>query len=218
MPSAIIIANGQWLEGAAVHTVLSHQDESFIICADGGANHAFKQGIRPDILIGDLDSVDDQVLQTYRQDQISILQYPPVKNETDLQLCLLFAAEKNFDSICILAGFGDEIDHQLANILLLSDPAFVDMNIYFAHGDQLLYLWRQGQHTLSGQPGERVSLIPIGADAVAVTTTGLLYPLVNENLIFGPARGMSNEMTGSEAQITFTQGLLVAVHTLKERA
>ena len=66
--------------------------------------------------------------------------------------------------------------------------------------------------TLSGEPGDRLSLIPLGGDAKGVKTQGLVYPLDGEVLTFGFARGVSNRLESGQAKITVGSGLLWSFH------
>jgi thiamine pyrophosphokinase len=66
---------------------------------------------------------------------------------------------------------------------------------------------------LEGAPGDLVSLFPFGVDAVGVTTTGLAYPLRDEPLRSGPARGLSNVRSGPQARVALRAGRLLIVET-----
>jgi len=63
-----------------------------------------------------------------------------------------------------------------------------------------------------GQLGDVVSLIPLGGDVEGIVTEGLLYPLRDEPLLSGPARGVSNVMTEPVARVTLRSGALLIVH------
>jgi thiamine pyrophosphokinase len=80
-------------------------------------------------------------------------------------------------------------------------------------GAQTAWLLRPPGGEIRGQVGDTVSLIPLAGDAVGITTFHLAYPLQAENLQFGAARGISNLMTGSAAQVSLREGLLMVVHT-----
>ena len=71
----------------------------------------------------------------------------------------------------------------------------------------------RGEHELMGNVGDTISLIPVAGDASGVTTHDLKYPLQDETLRFGPARGISNVITGSDPRIRLTNGRLLVVHT-----
>jgi thiamine pyrophosphokinase len=66
---------------------------------------------------------------------------------------------------------------------------------------------------LAGRPGDLVSLLPFGAAALGVTTDGLAYPLRDEPLRFGPARGLSNVRSGPLARVSLRSGRLLIVET-----
>jgi thiamine pyrophosphokinase len=76
-----------------------------------------------------------------------------------------------------------------------------------------MVLVQSGQRvSLKGQPGDLVSLLPLAGDASGVTTSGLAWELEGDRLRFGFSRGVSNEMTASEAGIEVEEGLLLVVH------
>ncbi|MGD8759030.1 MAG: hypothetical protein PVJ07_02125, partial [Anaerolineales bacterium] len=58
-----------------------------------------------------------------------------------------------------------------------------------------------------------LSLIPIAGAAVGISTQALAYPLDEDTLAFGPARGVSNVLTSRVARVVIRAGILLAVHT-----
>jgi thiamine pyrophosphokinase len=144
-----------------------------------------------------------------------LMRYRPDKDETDTELALLEAVALGARQITLLGALGGRIDHELANILLLTMPqlAGVDTRIY----DGRSYLSIVREHAIvRGGAGDLVSLIPLAGDAKGVITEGLLYPLRGETLRFGPARGVSNVLTGSEARVSLQSGQLLLVHTRQD--
>ena len=76
---------------------------------------------------------------------------------------------------------------------------------------------RDGQEVeLQGEPGDLVTLLPIGGDASGVTTKGLRYPLLGETLSFGRTRGLSNEVVHAPASVSLERGTLLVIETGKE--
>lgn len=61
----------------------------------------------------------------------------------------------------------------------------------------------------AGAPGDLVSLLPLCGDVEGVSTSGLRYPLHNETLFAGCARGVSNEFTAHQAEVSLRRGLLL---------
>lgn len=191
-----------------------------VVAADGGLRHLAILGRRPDVLIGDLDSLPDGVIVTEAAG--TVIRHPRDKNETDLELALLYATERYPNhEVVIMGGFGGRLDHMLANILLLAHPRLLGRSIRFVHERESAWLVSAappGETRIDGHPGDIVSLLPLGGDALVATTTGLRWPLHDERLAFGPARGVSNEMTGPIATVRLREGMVVCVHVEQQAA
>ena len=93
------------------------------------------------------------------------------KDETDLELALLYAVEQDADPIIILGALGGRLDQTLANILLLTIPALIGRDVRLIDGPQTAFVVRE-QATIHGKAGDTVSLIPLGGAASGVTTRG----------------------------------------------
>lgn len=183
-----------------------------VICADGGANHAEVFGVVPDVLIGDLDSVSPELRAMLEVRGTQVLAYPSNKDETDLELALLYTVEQGASEVVVLGALGGRIDHELGNFLLLAHPQLIGVDIRFVEGKQEISLIH-GCKTFCGTVGDLLSLLPIGGNVEGVTTQGLEYPLRDETLFFGPARGVSNVFTAEQPEVKVRSGLLLAVHT-----
>ena len=115
-------------------------------------------------------------------------------------------------SVILLGGLGARWDMTLANILLICEPAYADMDIHFLDGTQELFLLKQGENTaIHASPGDILSLIPLSEDVSGVTTDGLEYPLKDKSLQFGTPRGVSNVFLGHQAYVSIAHGLLLCI-------
>jgi len=209
---AVIVANGEMHIPPHISSLL--QVSTLIIAADGGVNKCKLLGIDPHIIIGDLDSIHPGELYAYRAKGIELIQYPPRKDETDLELALHYALNRGIKDIVILGGLGARWDMSIANILLLAHPGFDQLNIRLLDGSQELMLIRPGvKLTLPSVKGDTVSLIPLAGDALGITTYGLEYPLNNSDLKFGASRGVSNVAVLEPVEITLQGGLLFCIVT-----
>jgi thiamine pyrophosphokinase len=209
---ALIFANGKPKQGVMVRRALAEAEGARLIAADGGARIAWRFGLQPHTVIGDMDSLTEAELATLESQGASIQRYPPEKNETDLELALLYAAEQGATWIRVLGAIGGRFDQMLANVYLLALPALENADVALVARKQVIRLLRAGEHELVGKPGDTISLIPISGD-VRVSTQGMKYPLRDETLHFGPARGISNVMEGMKAHVSIAEGVLLAVHT-----
>lgn len=184
-----------------------------VIAADGGAVRALAQGIVPDLVIGDLDSLPARQQRALGARGCRFVVHPRAKDETDLELALAYAAEQGAQEIVILGALGGRLDHTLANLLLLALPQLAGRSVRLVDGPDMVLLLRGGERArLEGQAGDLVSLLPLGEDAGGITATGLAWPLECDRLRFAFSRGVSNEMTGTEATVRLDQGLLLVVH------
>lgn len=214
MQRFLIFANGEPNDGPMVQRALQQGQDAHIIAADGGARVAGYFGFTPHTLIGDMDSLSAVELAQLEAQAIDVRRYPAEKNETDLELCLSFAAQHDACWIRIIGGIGGRFDQVLANVLLMTMPQLAACDVELVAGSQTIRLLVAGQHRLYGDVGDTLSLIPLDGDARDIHTQGLQYPLSGETLHFGLARGVSNVFTTPEVEVTLASGVLLVVHTV----
>jgi len=211
---AIIFANGEFSHPGRVRALLRPDD--LVIAADGGTRHALDAGAPPDVVIGDLDSISPDERARVEAAGSQVIRFSPRKDETDLELALLHAARAGATEIVVLAALGGRLDQTIANLLLLALPELEGLDARIVEGPQTAFLIRAGSAgddavRIEGEPGDTLSLIPLGGDAVGVTAEGVEWPLHEDTLRFGPARGVSNVLTGDRARVGLRQGLLLCV-------
>jgi thiamine pyrophosphokinase len=210
MRRAIIIANGRMEKPPNLASYI--QASTLIIAVDGGIHNCISLGIRPNVIIGDFDSIESDDLTVYRDSGMNIIRYPTHKDETDLDLALRYAMNREVSEMIIIGGLGARWDMTIANILLIAHPMYTGVNIRLLDGSQELFLLTAGNHSVvKGQPGDTLSLIPLVGDVSGVITNGLEYPLSDETLQFGSSRGVSNVLILDQAHIFFRQGLLLCI-------
>lgn len=196
-----------------VRRAIEAAPDAWVIAADGGARQAKYFGLTVHTLIGDMDSVGLPDLERLSL-TAEVLRHPEEKDETDLELALLLAAERGARWVRVLAALGDRLDQTLGNIYLLALPALRGIDVRLVAGKQEAWLLREGQTAISGAAGDTISLVPLSAEARSVRTENLYYPLRGETLRFGPARGISNVMQSSQATVTLGEGILLVIHTI----
>lgn len=209
----VIFANGE-MDDPATTVARWVRTGDLVIAADGGAGHAIAAGLVPDHIIGDMDSLSESRQADLADRGVSFHRSPVEKDETDLELALIWAAERTeVREIIVLGAFGGRPDQALANLLLLALPALRGRQVLMVDGDWAVRLLNGGERlVLDGQRGERLSLIPLGGDAVGVRTAGLQFPLNDETLYFGPARGVSNCFAADRVTVTLREGRLWCFH------
>lgn len=207
---AVIFANGELNDRQ--QTLQWLDDEDLLIAADGGSRHYLALGLIPEIIIGDLDSLESDLLEKFETLGSRIVRHPARKDFTDLELALRFAAERGVEDILVFGALGARWDQTLANMLLPTHPDLASARIRLIDGRQEIRLIRPGERLqVQGSPGDTVSLIPLKEAVSGVSTHGLEYPLSDEGLDFGATRGVSNVLLGDQAEIFIRAGLLLCV-------
>ena len=213
---AVIVASGDVAPADARHLAAA----DLVIAADGGAATLDRLGRRPDRLVGDLDSADVALVERLAAAGTTIERHPADKEASDTELALAGAIEAGAAEVVILGALGGlRLDHELANILLLAGPASADRAVRLVRGPTTLRMvGDRGRLGLEGAVGDLVTLLPIGADALGVTTDGLRWELDGAKLALGPSRGLSNEVVRAPASVSVEEGRLLVVETSIERS
>jgi len=205
---ALIFANGEY---SHPERFPDKPGENLVIAADGGSRHCADLKLTPDFLIGDLDSTDPDLVEYWRSLGVIVLEYPQDKDQTDLELALLFAQEKKVEEILIYGALGGRLDMTLGNLILLAHPE-IHTPTKLIHGMEEIQLLRSGESlTIQGNPGDTVSLIPLHTTTSRVSTVGLKYGLNSESLEYGYTRGISNSLVADLAEIKLESGLMAVV-------
>jgi thiamine pyrophosphokinase len=207
---AIIVANGSVEENETYAQAV--QADDLIIAADGGALIAVRLGLQPHVVIGDMDSLPPEIRTELTERGCQFVSHSPRKDETDTELAIQYALRSGADEIVLLGAIGDRLDHTLANILLLAMPELERVRATIVTGDTQVWLLRGGYELeFGGTPGDIVTLLPLSQDAIGVSTVGLEWALHDDTLHLGPARGVSNVMTTTEARVRLREGCLLVL-------
>jgi thiamine pyrophosphokinase len=221
---ALILADGDPPGAAALGMAWPGWSDGIdlIVAADGGAAYAASLGLRAvDLWVGDGDSFSPADLEALREAGVPVELAAADKDESDTELAVLAAIDRGASRLTILGAFGGpRLDHALANVLLLGHPRLVDRSaVLLAPAVRVRLIRAPGPGggpaslSLSGRPGDLVSLLPFAGPASGVTTTGLQYALVDEALEVGPARGLSNVRLEKTATVSLKVGSLLVVET-----
>lgn len=205
-----VVLNGEF--GNPQRLIAMTQGADVVVAADGGASWLVQQGLTPDVVVGDMDSLDPKLASELEAHCTRLVRHSCAKDQTDAELALLEAVDLGARRITVLGALGGRVDHALANVHLLLMPQLSGVHTVLFDGTS--YLWVTRDRTeIRGVTGDTVSLIPLGGDATGVETDGLAYPLRGETLHCGAARGVSNILSEPIAHVTLRSGALLVVFT-----
>ena len=186
-----------------------------IIAADSGLRHLAALGLKPDILLGDMDSIDASLLQQAQAEGIQPQVYPSHKDETDTELAISVARMQGGDDarICLVGATGSRVDHTVANLHLLCRIA-----PYGEIWDGKSRLWiRQGPWEeevsipswFDPRRTTYVSFLPFGGPVQGVTLRGFEYPLTEYCMDVHAVIGTSNQLVEKSGRLSFQEGTLL---------
>ena len=214
----VVIISGGHIDDVFALDWMKKNTYDCIIAADSGMNFLYRNGIVPDIIAGDFDSVDDDSLDEFSSlPDIEMLRLNPVKDDTDTEFVIREAIRRGATEITLLGATGTRLDHVLANVYLLGIglEEGVSIEVIDAYNrirmiDSVLEISKEKQF------GDYVSILPVRGDAKGVTLEGMKYPLHDANVSCFSSLGVSNEIVVKKARISVKEGVLLVIESRDE--
>lgn len=206
-----IILNGDIKDYKVTKDIILKENYDYIICADGGANHIYNMELIPNYIIGDLDSIDNNIIKYYKECNVKFEKFPAKKNETDSEICIYLAQKLKAKKIHLMGALGGRIDHTIANINLLYYIKCKGIVPTIISEKEEMYIAMNEEIIINGEKGNVISVIPINGDAEGVTLNNLEYPLEDYYMKFSVPLGISNVMIDNTCNIKVDKGSLIIV-------
>lgn len=206
----IIVSGGRLVDSVFFQKKIAGMENHLVICCDGGARNFQYLGIKPDVIIGDMDSIDPAQLASYSDQGIKIIKYSANKDFTDTELALDYALDLNPDAIFIWGALGGRVDHTLANVFLLCKGQEKGINTYLIdeYGEAFVL---DKKAVFINEAGKTVSLLALSPRVTGITLKGFLYSLEKSTLKMGETRGVSNIINEDRASISVRSGKLLVI-------
>lgn len=196
---ALILAGGDEVDKNLLARYIKESD--FVIGADKGAETAYKYNFNIDLVVGDFDSIDPDILNEFKNKTI---RYPIEKDKTDLELALDILIEKKYTKIIILNALGSRLDHTLGNLFLLEK--FNNKNIRIIDNNSEAFLTKEDKIVLKNKENHILSIVPISEFIQIDTLAGVKYPLKNKTVNRGSTLCISNIINDKECLISISLG------------
>lgn len=179
--------------------------EDFVICADRGYTEAKKRGIKVSVIIGDFDSLTDEL-----PDDAEIVKLPPVKDDTDMMIAVKTAIERGFKEIDIYGATGGRLDHTFANIQTLAYAKKHSDALVRIIDEQNTMLMLKNEEMRFNKTARYISCFAY-TESVDVSNSGVKYPLEKAHLTPFFPLGVSNEILGESGTMKAENGILLIV-------
>jgi thiamine pyrophosphokinase len=209
---ALLICNGQMADALIITALAARAD--LVVCADGGANAAHALGLTPDLVIGDFDSIRDDVLAAYRATGVRCERLAR-QDDTDFEKALLALRARGVGEVDIVGATGGLLDHALGNLSILL--RYVGgMRVMLVDPDYRIDVITASAR-FSSVPDERISIVPLLASS-GVTLSGLRYALYDAWLSPGVLEGTCNQAMGDHFEVQLRDGVLMVFRALDPAA
>lgn len=189
-------------------------DKFFVICIDGGTNYAYEIGIIPNLIIGDMDSIEARSLRRYKELGIPFKEFPRDKDKTDFHLALEEMERLSIKEVSIYGIVGTRLDHTLSALGIIR--RFIRENrirfVKISLGIKSEGYISKEKIEIYGKKGEIVSLIPLTDTVKGVTTHNLKYKLDNTDIYLEDSLTVSNEIEESPCYIEVIDGVILVIH------
>lgn len=182
-------------------------EADLVIAADSGYDLAVETGIAVDVLVGDMDSIETEVIPRH----VVIERHPTDKDRTDLELALAKVIEDVPQRVVVVGGAGGRVDHEIASAALICSQRWrrIEEIDWVTERGWSHVVW--DRRLVHGDIGRIISLIPMGGPVTGIRTKGLLWELTDAKMPAGTTWGVSNSFTAPVADIRVGTGCLLAV-------
>jgi len=210
----VIIAGARIRDPEWLRRELAAAAPAALLCADGGARYARLLGATPALIVGDMDSLEEEPQRYFVERGVPFARYPVRKDETDTWLALERAIAMGAEEVAILGALGERLDHTLANIGLLLLGMAQGVRVTLRDEDCEIFAVNH-RATVTGEKGQIVSVFPLGGEARGVDLAGFEYPLTGA--VMTPSRpcGVSNRLAAPSGRIHVKEGCLLVIHYLR---
>lgn len=209
-----IFAGGELDEGFLL-PFMEQKRFDYIIAVDGALAFTHQYGILINCLVGDFDTINQSILDQYlNREDLYIEKHIPQKDETDTELAMGIAMNREPEEIVLFGGTGGRLDHFLGNLQILLQPMKAGISCV------MVDRWnRISLHNTSfcisreEQYGTYVSLIPLSEQVENLSLCGFQYPLSHVIMKQGNSLGISNEIKDEAGKVLFDRGILICVES-----
>ena len=200
-----------FLGGIPINPVqIGKLDYDIVIVADSGLHNALLMDVHPNIIVGDMDSINKDLLKKYEKDVMIFLDGPDDQDACDGEKSLRVAVRTGVKKIILVTAGGGRLDHQLAIFGMLFNPILRNIQVEVRWGNTQAFALQGPVGIYLDIPLKTiVGLIPFGGDARGVRTKGLKWALNGEDLRVYASRGVSNESSEETIGVSIVDGCLL---------
>lgn len=204
---AVLVAGGTIDEEKLQETL---KDRIYVAAADSGADTLKKLSLKPDLLIGDFDSISQDTLVAYKQGGLECLSFSPEKDASDSELALSILKDRGYDEIEFFGALGGRWDHSLSNLFLIYRLFQEGVRVYLRGDCDVRVLT---QTNVIEKSSRYFSLFRISPENTVISIRGAKYNIDREELPWASSLGLSNEWKDDVVEITVHEGAVLFIES-----
>lgn len=211
----VVIISGGHINDAFAVEWLEKKEYDCMIAADSGMDFLHRNGLVPDIIAGDFDSVKSESLAYFQGlNDVQVIKLNPMKDDTDTEFVIREAIRRGATEIRVLGATGTRLDHVLANVYLLGIGIEEGISIELVDEHNRIRMIDDSiEIEKVKQFGSFVSVLPVKGDAKGVTLQGMKYPLDQVDVACFSSLGVSNEIVEEKARVSVQEGCLLVIES-----
>ncbi len=199
----IIVLNGELSDDLEKYKKRLIDNQNLIIACDGGYNNCKKLNIKPDLILGDFDSLQEFEFN-------NSIKFPKEKDKSDFELAIDYGFEKGFKDFEIWGAIGKRLDHTLFNISLLLRIKKEGGNANIYHPPYIVSIIDK-EYNFGVRNSGFVSFYPLTSEIKGLTIKGMKYELNEKDIYLGSTETLSNEFIGKESFVNFKEGIILVI-------
>ena len=203
MSRCVIVSAGPFQDPAALAGLLLPDD--YVIVADGGWQLAALLGVKPDLVVGDFDSM---VVPTI-PDDVKVINLPVKKDVTDTAKALEIGYEEGFRDFLLLGCTGGRLDHFQAALIDAIAYVHQDCSVVLADEKNEIYPLKPGHYLFQAREGEKVSFFAHKDAVTGLFATDMAYDVTDMTLSPDSSLCVSNEALEDSFCVSFRTGTLL---------
>lgn len=218
MNKRAVIVSGGMLQEKFASAKLRELEYDVLIGVDRGVEFLYRHQIKPNYIVGDFDSLSEEIVQFYRENtDVFIRKFNPEKDFSDTEIAVHQAMELNCEEIILLGATGNRIDHVLANIQVLAIPHRKGIRAEIIDENNRIYLIEHEAVLEKSQMyGKYFSVFPLDRCIEKFSIVGAKYPLHNHRLCPYDSLCVSNQAKEEQVRITFSEGIVILIEAREE--
>ncbi|MGP4072606.1 thiamine diphosphokinase [Piscibacillus sp. B03] len=189
-----------------------YTDINYWIGVDEGSKILYDSGIQANLVMGDFDSLDEDLVEHIKACAQSNKEFSSIKDETDLELAFIEAINLSPEQVLVFGATGGRLDHAWMNVQLMKMFADHNIDAWLINNQNEMTLKLPGTYSIMKDSSfPFVSFLPFSSKVTNLNLSGFRYPLVDTTIVQGSSLTISNEWSEKKGTYFFTSGILLVI-------